>query len=47
LSEPDLGFDRNRRLLELAREGGQTAVYQPKKYVPHRRHATFVALVPT
>jgi TnpA family transposase len=33
------------RLLQLAREGGQTAVYQLKEYEPDRRHATLVALM--
>jgi hypothetical protein len=33
------------RLLQLAREGGQTAVYQLEEYEPDRRHATLVALM--
>jgi hypothetical protein len=33
------------RLLQLAREGGQTAVYQLKEYEADRRHATLVALM--
>ncbi|VVE55581.1 transposase [Pandoraea sputorum] len=33
------------RLLRLAREGGQTAVYQVEEYEPARRHATLVAIL--
>jgi hypothetical protein len=33
------------RLLQLAHEGGQTAVYQLEEYEPDRRHATLVALM--
>ncbi len=33
------------RLLRLAREGAQTAVYQLKEYGPTRRYATLVAIV--
>ncbi len=33
------------RLLQLAREAGQTAVYQLKEYEPARRHGTLVALM--
>jgi TnpA family transposase len=33
------------RLLQLAREGGQAAVYQLKEYEADRRHATLVALM--
>ena len=33
------------RLLQIAREAGQTAVYQLKEYEPARRHGTLVALL--
>ncbi len=33
------------RLLQLAREAAQTAVYQLKEYEPERRHGTLVALM--
>jgi hypothetical protein len=33
------------RLLQIAREAGQTAVYQLKEYEPSRRHGTLVALL--
>jgi hypothetical protein len=33
------------KLLQIAREAGQTAVYQLKEYEPARRHGTLVALL--
>jgi hypothetical protein len=36
--------DQN-RLLQIAREGAQCAVYQLKEYEPDRRHGTLVALL--
>ncbi|MEM5451222.1 hypothetical protein [Paraburkholderia guartelaensis] len=33
------------RLLRLAREGGQTAVYQIEEYETDRRHATLIAIL--
>ena len=43
-SEISLRVHQN-RLLQLAREAGQTAVYQFKEYEPDRRHGTLVALM--
>ena len=42
----DLGRDvHQNRLIRLAREGAQTAVYQLEEYEPDRRHATLVAIL--
>jgi TnpA family transposase len=42
---PDLGRDVNAdRLLRMAREGAQSAVYQLKDHEPLRRHATLAAI---
>ena len=43
---PDLGRDvHQNRLLRLAREGAQTAVYQLQEYEAPRRYATLVAIL--
>jgi TnpA family transposase len=43
---PDLGRDvHQNRLLRLAREGAQTAVYQLQEFEPPRRYATLVAIL--
>jgi len=43
---PDIGHNvHQNRLLRLAREGGQTAVYQIEEYETERRHATLVAIL--
>ena len=43
---PTLGRDvHQNRLLRLAREGAQTAVYQLLEYEPQRRYATLVAIL--
>ena len=43
---PDIGRSiHQNRLLRLAREGGQTAVYQIEEYETDRRHATLVAIL--
>lgn len=43
---PDIGHSvHQNRLLRLAREGGQTAVYQIEEYETDRRHATLVAIL--
>ncbi|MBB5411223.1 TnpA family transposase [Paraburkholderia sp. HC6.4b] len=43
---PDIGRDiHQNRLLRLAREGEQTAVYQIEEYETDRRHATLVAIL--
>ncbi|MEM5461154.1 hypothetical protein VSR69_41150 [Paraburkholderia phytofirmans] len=43
---PDIGRNiHQNRLLRLAREGGQTAVYQIEGYETDRRHATLVAIL--
>lgn len=43
---PDIGRNvHQNRLLRLAREGGQTAVYQLEEYETERRHATLVAIL--
>ncbi|WP_233874710.1 Tn3 family transposase [Paraburkholderia adhaesiva] len=43
---PDIGHSiHQNRLLQLAREGGQTAVYQIEEYETDRRHATLIAIL--
>lgn len=43
---PDIGHSiHQNRLLRLAREGGQTAVYQIEEYETDRRHATLIAIL--
>jgi len=43
---PDIGHSvHQNRLLRLAREGGQTAVYHLEEYETDRRHATLVAIL--
>jgi hypothetical protein len=43
---PEIGRNvHQNRLLRLAREGGQTAVYQIEEYETDRRHATLVAIL--
>ena len=43
---PEAGFRIHQsRSLKIAREAGQTAVYQLKEYEPARRHGTLVALL--
>jgi TnpA family transposase len=43
---PDIGRNvHQNRLLRLAREGSQTAVYQIEEYETDRRHATLVAIL--
>ncbi|RZF24084.1 Tn3 family transposase [Paraburkholderia sp. UYCP14C] len=43
---PDIGRNvHQNRLLRLAREGGQTAVYQIEEYETDRRHATLIAIL--
>jgi TnpA family transposase len=43
---PDIGHSiHQNRLLRLAREGGQTAVYQIEDYETDRRHATLIAIL--
>ncbi|TWC59527.1 Tn3 transposase DDE domain-containing protein [Burkholderia sp. SJZ115] len=42
----DIGHSiHQNRLLQLAREGGQTAVYQIEEYETDRRHATLIAIL--
>ncbi|MGC5888004.1 Tn3 family transposase, partial [Ralstonia pseudosolanacearum] len=43
---PDIGHSiHQNRLLQLAREGGQTAVYQIEEYETDRRHATLISIL--